>query len=99
MKTNDTGRDSDQFTLRLPDGMREILKARAAGNRRAMNAEVLALLELGMNATATPTAENCARLAAALHQARVLLSQSTYMPGIEAAIRESDSALALVGAL
>lgn len=99
MKINDTGRDSDQFTLRLPDGMREVLKARAAGNRRAMNAEVLALLELGMNTTATPTAENCARLAAALRQARGLLSQTTYMPGIETAIRDADSALTLVGAL
>lgn len=99
MKTNDTGRDSDQFTLRLPDGMRETLKVRAASNRRAMNAEVLALLELGMNATATPTAENCARLAAALRQARALLSQCTYMPGIEATMRDADGALTLVGAL
>lgn len=98
MKTHDTSRDSDQFTLRLPNGMREVLKARATGNRRTMNAEVLALLEFGMNATANPTAENCARLTAALRQARGLLLQSTYMPGIESAIRDSDNALTLAGA-
>lgn len=99
MKTHDTSRDSDQFTLRLPNGMREVLKVRAAGNRRTMNAEVLALLEVGMNAAANPTAENCARLASALRQARSLLLQCAYIPGIEATIRDSDNALTLAGAV
>ena len=48
-----TGRKSDQFPLRLPDGMRQELKIRAASNRRTMNAEMLCLIEAGMAATAT----------------------------------------------
>jgi len=39
------GRGSDQFPLRLPDGMRDRLKAAAAKNSRSMNAEIVARLE------------------------------------------------------
>lgn len=39
------GRGSDQFPLRLPDGMREQLKASADKNGRSMNAEIVALLD------------------------------------------------------
>ncbi|MBJ2151357.1 Arc family DNA-binding protein [Paracoccus sp. IB05] len=35
----------DKFILRLPDGMRERIKAAAEANNRSMNSEVLALLE------------------------------------------------------
>ncbi|WYK04474.1 Arc family DNA-binding protein [Cereibacter sphaeroides f. sp. denitrificans] len=40
-----TGRESDKFMLRLPDGMRGQLKAAAAINNRSMNAEIVARLE------------------------------------------------------
>lgn len=40
-----TGRDSDKFMLRLPDGMRDDLKAVAAANNRSMNAEIVHALE------------------------------------------------------
>ncbi len=40
-----TGRESDQFNLRFPDGMRERLKDEAAKNNRSMNAEIIARLE------------------------------------------------------
>lgn len=40
-----TGRDSDKFMLRLPDGMRDRIKAVAAENGRSMNAEIVATLE------------------------------------------------------
>lgn len=35
----------DQYMLRLPDGMRERLKALAEGNKRSLNAEIIARLE------------------------------------------------------
>lgn len=37
-------RDWDRIILRVPDGMRERLQARAAGNHRSMNAEILAII-------------------------------------------------------
>lgn len=40
-----TGRESDKFMLRLPDGMRERIKAEAEANNRSMNAEIVARLE------------------------------------------------------
>lgn len=40
-----TGRDSDKFMLRLPDGMRERIKAAADRHNRSMNAEIVATLE------------------------------------------------------
>lgn len=43
--TISTNRDSDRFMLRLPDGMRDRIKAAAEANNRSMNAEVVASLE------------------------------------------------------
>lgn len=40
-----TGRESDKFMLRLPDGMRERIKVEAMANNRSMNAEIVATLE------------------------------------------------------
>jgi len=40
-----TGRGSDQFPLRLPDGLRDAIKADAERNGRSMNAEIVARLE------------------------------------------------------
>lgn len=45
-----TGRESDQFNLRLPEGLRPKLKVLAAQNRRSMNSELLYLVERGMKA-------------------------------------------------
>lgn len=45
MKSARPGRGSDQFPLRLPDGMRERLKAEAEKNSRSMNAEIVDRLE------------------------------------------------------
>lgn len=39
-----TNRESDKVIVRLPEGMREALAARAAGNGRSMTAEVVAAL-------------------------------------------------------
>lgn len=45
MARGQPGRGSDQFPLRLPDGMRDRIKAAAEANNRSMNAEILATLE------------------------------------------------------
>jgi hypothetical protein len=37
----------DQYMARLPDGMRDALKAAADANNRSMNAEIVARLEAG----------------------------------------------------
>lgn len=38
-------RSQDQFIVRLPDGMRDRIKAAAEANNRSMNAEIVATLE------------------------------------------------------
>lgn len=51
MKSSDQERspqDSDKFIIRFPAGMRNMLKARAAGNNRSMNAEIVAILGAAM---------------------------------------------------
>ena len=48
--SNEIGRGSDKFMLRLPDGMRDELKALAEANKRSMNAEIVARLEASMKA-------------------------------------------------
>ena len=45
MSTIPTNRESDRFMLRLPDGMRDRIKAAAEENNRSMNAEIVARLE------------------------------------------------------
>jgi hypothetical protein len=40
-----TGRSSDQFPLRLPDGMRDRIAKEAKANGRSMNAEIVGRLE------------------------------------------------------
>lgn len=37
--------DQDKFIIRLPDGMRDQLKAAAKTNKRSMNAEIVARLQ------------------------------------------------------
>lgn len=41
-----TSNDSDKFIIRLPDGMREMIKAAAVKNGRTMNAEVVSRIEM-----------------------------------------------------
>lgn len=41
----------DQFIVRFPDGMRDLLRQRAAANRRSMNAELLLLIERAIATT------------------------------------------------
>lgn len=43
-----TSRESDKFMLRLPSGWRDVIKAEAAKNHRAMNSEILAAIETAM---------------------------------------------------
>ena len=43
--TSSTGRESDKFMLRFPDGMRASIKEAADKNKRTMNAEIVARLQ------------------------------------------------------
>ncbi|MEJ2802354.1 Arc family DNA-binding protein [Comamonadaceae bacterium PP-2] len=49
-----TGRDSDKFMLRFPDGMRDRIADSARAGSRSMNAEVVARLEASFNAQGCP---------------------------------------------
>lgn len=40
----------DRFMVRLPEGMRDLLKATAEKNKRTMNAEIVARLEASLEA-------------------------------------------------
>lgn len=44
-----TSRESDKFMLRLPEGMRERVKASAEANNRSMNSEVVQAIEYYLN--------------------------------------------------
>lgn len=45
MKNNGkTSREMDKFVVRLPDGLRDRIAARAAANHRSMNGEIIAVL-------------------------------------------------------
>jgi len=41
---------ADKYVLRMPDGMRDKLAALAKANNRSMNAEIVGLLQQGMDA-------------------------------------------------
>lgn len=43
----------DQMKIRMPTGMRGVLKERAQRNRRSMNAEAVLLIERGLAAEKT----------------------------------------------
>ena len=49
MSEQKPGRGSDQFPLRLPDGMRDRLKAEADKTGRSMNAEIVSRLEFTLD--------------------------------------------------
>ncbi|TAA51062.1 Arc family DNA-binding protein [Shinella sp. JR1-6] len=49
MAKHPTGRGSDQFVVRFPDGMREELKVLAANNGRSLNAEIILRLRESMD--------------------------------------------------
>lgn len=71
-------RELDKVIVRLPDGMRDALKAAAAVNNRSMNAEIVARLQDSMEwprLTATVEA-SFASIGEALHTAETLVSQA-----------------------
>lgn len=43
-RSNKVGRGADQFALRMPDGLRDQIRAAAEANGRSMNAEIVARL-------------------------------------------------------
>lgn len=57
MVQDSPSRKMDQFIVRLPDGMRDRIKAAAEANNRSMNAEVVASLEKEYPAPIKSTAD------------------------------------------
>lgn len=55
-ETASTGRESDKFMLRFPEGMRALIKEAAEKNGRTMNAEIVARLQGSLDAAATARA-------------------------------------------
>lgn len=51
-------RMKDQYILRFPEGMRELIKEEAAKNRRSMNAEILHYIEQALGAKEKPAAQS-----------------------------------------
>lgn len=66
-----TGRESDKFMLRLPDGMRGRIKAAADMNGRSMNAEIVNLLEQEFPAPKEDAIDRAAREVVELLTAKV----------------------------
>jgi hypothetical protein len=55
--TKTTGRDSDKFMLRFPDGMRDRIAEAAKANGRSMNAEIIARLQYSFQSAIKPPVE------------------------------------------
>lgn len=52
-------REQDRVMIRLPDGLRPLLRRRAQGSYRTMNAEIVMLIERGLaaeNVASAPSA-------------------------------------------
>lgn len=47
-KQKTPSQQADRFIVRLPDGMRDKIKQQSASNHRSMNAEMVFLIERGM---------------------------------------------------
>lgn len=66
--TSSTGRSSDKFMLRFPDGMRDRIAEAAKSNNRSMNAEIVARLEGSFTPSEEAVAEVRRMIEAALEQ-------------------------------
>lgn len=65
MSSNDQHQFKDRYMLRLPDGMRDRIKAAAEANNRSMNAEIVARLESSF----TTNEREAGRIASAIESA------------------------------
>ena len=83
----DVGRESDKFMLRLPEGMRERIKAAADANSRSMNAEIVATLET----------EYPVPLASADHALKLLADLNEIRRTLDTVKPQSPEAIALQG--
>lgn len=57
------GRDANRFILRLPEGVRPAVKARAAHNRRSMNSEIVLMIERALSERPAVTGDEPASMA------------------------------------
>ena len=84
-----TGRESDKFMLRLPEGMRDLIKAAADTNKRSMNAEIVVRLEKTllsdeMRTRAAETSDGHAQLVEKIRELQLLVeAQFPYTNAVE----------------
>lgn len=71
-----TGRESDKFMLRFPEGMRDLIKARADENGRSMNSEIIELINSAMDQHSKIWGENAELVYAQRSLVKNLLSQN-----------------------
>lgn len=69
------GRDSDGFRLRLPDGLRDRIKAAAEAEGRSMNAEIVGALEAAFPAPEAAADQHRAEAERALETLRRYLAR------------------------
>lgn len=53
-------RTADKFVFRLPQGMREAIKAKAKANHRSMNNQLILMVRQGLEGTDTPATQTTA---------------------------------------
>ena len=85
MSGNDQHQFKDRYMLRLPDGMRDRIKAAAEANNRSMNAEIVARLEQSLARDDRPSTEQMQL--AALTQERMRIEEE--IAALEAARKEA----------
>ncbi len=87
MAQESPSRDLDKVIVRLPDGMRDRLKAAAEANKRSMNAEIIARLDRSFMSGIARRSEEMA------DDSRAILRQLTTLEAELARAREEDKRL------
>lgn len=97
MQTSKPGRASDQFALRLPDGMRDRIKAAADANGRSMNAEIVATLEENYPAPKLPgpTATDLAEIMEHIFSSASEADQDARLDDANRVLNESGQSISL----
>lgn len=97
--STETGRDSDKFMLRFPDGMRDQIKAAADTNRRSMNAEIIARLSFTLSHDALNAEIAALTLSAEADEAEVEQINNTVESLKQLELRAAEREARLTGVL
>ncbi|NSY10803.1 Arc family DNA-binding protein [Agrobacterium vitis] len=85
MSVIETGRKSDQYVVRLSEGLREVIKAAAKKNKRSMNSEIIACLEAAyaLPASSEPKPDSKPRMLVLMRdQHHAILADVQPVPGM-----------------